>query len=134
MSFRSYSISTKIHLLLLGRPSTIRAGRPVYRSAFSRLTSDPVFSATQELSIATKYASAAESTIRTLSDELISLSQLFGGKGGSGRWIFGGVSTVPVEISQRVDVLLGKMRDAEAKLEKLEKSKVELKKVLHENP
>lgn len=70
--------------------------------------------ATEELNVASK--------------SLIELSQLFGG----GKWAFGGGSSVPKEIEIRVTGLLGEMGKAETKLEKLEKQKVELFKVLAE--
>ncbi|GAA93978.1 uncharacterized protein L969DRAFT_92918 [Mixia osmundae IAM 14324] len=106
-----------------GRPSAIKPGKPVYRSAFQRLTSDPIFFALNELASAEKAIATAEADIAAAEKDLVSLGQLFSQD--KGRWIFGNSSAVPVEIASRVDGLLAKMRAAEdaitASNEKIEK-------------
>lgn len=115
---------------LTGRPSVIRPGKPVYRSAFRRLLYDPVFSASIEYEINASQTKTVTGELDAVSKSLVELSQLFGGA--NGRWIFGGGSTVPNEIVVRVEGLLGKMREAEGKLAKLEAQKVGLLKTLAE--
>ncbi|KAM0751298.1 hypothetical protein T439DRAFT_313608 [Meredithblackwellia eburnea MCA 4105] len=110
-----------------GRPSVIRPGKPVYRSAFQYLLSDPVFAASVEFQNNAAATSSATADLNSASKALIELTQLFGG---NGRWVFGGSSTVPKEIEVRVSALLAKMREAETKLEKLEQEKAEILKVL----
>jgi hypothetical protein len=113
-----------------GRQDVIRPGKPVYRAAFERLVSDPVFSATQDLSVNGASTSASEAAIQSISAELVELGQLF--ISSNGRWAFGGVPGVPVEVAQRVDVLLKRMRCEEDKLFALEKQAAELRSILHE--
>jgi RNA12 protein len=113
-----------------GHHAVIRPGKPVYRTAFERLASDRVFSATQELSINAATRSTSESAIKSISSELVELSQLF--LGSSGRWSFGGTHGVPVEVAQRVDVLLRRMEVEERKLVEMEKQAAELRGHLHE--
>jgi hypothetical protein len=116
--------------VLTGHQAVIRPGKPVYRTAFERLASDRVFSATQELSINAASTSTSESTIKAISSELVELGHLF--LGSSGKWAFGGTHGVPVEVAQRVDVLLKRMGVEEQKLVGLEKQAAELREVLHE--
>ncbi|KAL8283768.1 hypothetical protein RQP46_005200 [Phenoliferia psychrophenolica] len=111
-----------------GRPSLIRPGKPVYRSAFQQLLDDSVFSATIEYGINAKSTASATAEVDAAAKSLIELGQLFEG----GRWAFGGSKTVPKEIEVRVASLLADMREAEVKLEQLGKKKVELLKVLAE--
>ena len=85
-------------------------------------------SASIEFQINAHATTTATTELTAASKSLIELSQLFEG----GRWAFGGSKTVPKEIEVRVADLLGKMREAEVKLEKLSKEKVELLKVLAE--
>jgi hypothetical protein len=113
-----------------GRPSVIRPGKPVYRSAFQTLLADDVFRASIEFQINSSATATATSELHAAEKSLFELSQLFGS--GNGKWVFGGGSTVPREIELRVGALLAKMRDAEDKLDRLEKQKVELLKVLAE--
>lgn len=127
-SLRLSSIS--LTASLAGRPSVIRPGKPVYRSAFRRLLYDPVFSASLEFEINASQTKSVAAELDVASKALVELSQLFGGA--NGRWIFGGGSTVPNEIVVRVEGLLGKMREAEGKLAKLDAQKGELLKTLAE--
>lgn len=115
-----------------GRPSVIRPGKPVYRSAFAHLLSDDVFVASLAIASNASASSSAQADLDSASKALLELSQLFGGAGSSnaGRWVFGGSTTVPPEIEYRVGKLLGKMRAAEDKLDALAKEKEELVKVL----
>ncbi|KAG1749107.1 RNA12 protein-domain-containing protein [Suillus paluster] len=99
-----------------GRPSTIRPGRPVFKSVFERLVNDPVFQATQDIALNEKFISSAESTLTTLQD----LS-----KAEKSYWLFRRRAT-----SERKDYLLKKMRSAQTKIQILEKRNAELKRVL----
>lgn len=112
-----------------GQPSFVRPGKPSYRAAFQSLYTNPTFRASNELALNAKAAAAAQANIKSASEELISLSQLFT----SGKWTFGGTHTIPVEISYKVDQLLAKMGKSQQDLLKLaedgNKLKEELKKV-----
>ncbi|KAL5532911.1 YME2 [Sanghuangporus sanghuang] len=107
-----------------GRPSTIRAGRPVYRYVFQRLVADSVFYAIQEMSSNSARIASAESTVRSCEEELSKLSSL--------------KEPVPVRTSWlgkrnpstvRATYLLKKMQAAETTIEKLEATNAELQKV-----
>jgi len=105
-----------------GRPSTIRPGRPVYRSVFRRLANDPVFRATQDLSFNAKLIESAEATVRACEQELQVLRTI-------------GIDTVrwwrrTSATGIRAKYLMEKMRNAQATLQKSEKQNGELKKVL----
>ncbi|KAI0079001.1 hypothetical protein K474DRAFT_1592893 [Panus rudis PR-1116 ss-1] len=105
-----------------GRPSSIRPGKPVYRYVFERLVHDPVFNATQEMSINAKLIAAAETTIKACEDELLALNNI---DQGTSHW-WGPSSAV----KQRRDHLLKNMHAAESKIDTLEKQNAALKKVL----
>ncbi|KAI5481498.1 mitochondrial escape protein 2 [Pseudohyphozyma bogoriensis] len=109
-----------------GRPSLLRPGKPIYRSAFQELLSDTVFSATIQYQINAAATKSASADLEAASKALLELSNLFEG----GKWAFGGGSTVPKEVDTRVGALLGAMRTAEEKLAKLDQEKTELLKIL----
>ncbi|KDE03772.1 hypothetical protein MVLG_05774 [Microbotryum lychnidis-dioicae p1A1 Lamole] len=113
-----------------GRPSTIRPGKPVYRSAFSLLLSDSVFRSSIEFQINASAINTTTTELNAASKSLIELSQLFGDA--TGTFAFGGGRHVPREIEVRVAGLLGKMRECEDKLERLEEEKKDLLRVLKE--
>lgn len=74
---------------------------------------------------------SANNDLKSASQGLIELSQLFAS--GTGKWIFGGSTTLPREVEVRVTALLAAMRDAEERLDKLGQQKKELLKVLAES-
>ena len=95
--------------------SVVRPGKPSYRSAFLSLSSNPIFSAQNELALNSAATTSAQSAIKSASDELVNLSGLFT----NGKWIFGGGPTIPVEIAARVDECLKKMRKGQEDVERL---------------
>ncbi|GAA5851864.1 hypothetical protein JCM8547_000081 [Rhodosporidiobolus lusitaniae] len=113
-----------------GRPSSIRPGKPVYRSACERLLADVPFSASLQYRTVSAGLSSAAADIQSAQKELQELAQLFTSE--KGRWAFGGGSTVPKEVEVRVGQLLQKMRGAQEKSEKLGKEKARLLKVLRQ--
>ncbi|CAD6566825.1 MAG: mitochondrial escape protein 2 [Cyphobasidiales sp. Tagirdzhanova-0007] len=98
-----------------GKAATVRPGKPSYRAAFQGLFNNVVFAAQNELALNTKAISAAQMAIKSGSDELVSLSQLFS----NGRFVFGNTPTIPVEISIRVEDCLQKIHKAQDDLVKL---------------
>ncbi|GAA5828532.1 hypothetical protein JCM11251_000838 [Rhodosporidiobolus azoricus] len=111
-----------------GRPSTIRPGKPVYRSALERLIADAPFRASIEFRSVSAGLSGASGDIKSAQSELIELAKLFTAE--KGRWAFGGGSAVPLEIETRVGHLLAQMRAAQQKSETLGKEKARLLSVL----
>ncbi|GAA5982300.1 hypothetical protein JCM5350_006133, partial [Sporobolomyces pararoseus] len=114
-----------------GRPSLIKPGRPVYRSAFSLLLSDPIFSSTLEYRSVTSALSQAQNDLKSSQQELLELSKLFVPE--TGKWSLGGGSKTPKEVQVRVKKTLDKMRAAEGKVEELSKEKTRLLNVFAEN-
>ena len=114
----------------IGRPTLLRPGKPVYRSAFARLTSDRIFAARQELLINAAASSSAESNVKSASDELINLTNLFSKD--TGKFVFTGSSSTPIEIATRVDALLSKMKSNEETAAKLATEAAKYKAVLKE--
>ncbi|KAF7974077.1 hypothetical protein HWV62_13499 [Athelia sp. TMB] len=106
-----------------GRPSTIRPGKPVFKWVFEQLVRDPVFQANQDIAFNEKIIASSENTVRACEDELMTLKDLGGAY--SSWWWWGQTPS-----SQRAKFLLSKMKDAEKKVEMLEKRNTELKKVL----
>ncbi|GAA5872893.1 hypothetical protein JCM1840_005881 [Sporobolomyces johnsonii] len=113
-----------------GRPSVIRPGKPVYRSAFALLLSDTVFRSTLEYRAVLSALSTAQADLGAAQAGLIELSKLF--TPDQGRWTFGGGSRTPREVEVRVGKLLGKMKASEEAIEKLGAEKERLLKVLAE--
>lgn len=105
--------------------SVVRPGKPSYRAAFASLASNSVFSAQNELALNASAAAAASAAIKSASEELVQLSQLF--SPAQGRWIFGGGPAVPVEVAARVEQCLLKMRKGQEDLERLANEAKELK-------
>ncbi|KAI0340659.1 hypothetical protein BDW22DRAFT_1360083 [Trametopsis cervina] len=105
-----------------GRPSTIRPGKPVYRSVFETLVHDPIFQATQDIAFNEKVIASNESTVKACEDELMTLKEV---EAGTSHW-WGSRRAV----SSREEYLLKKMRGAQEKIEALEKQNGSLKKVL----
>lgn len=111
-----------------GRPSVIRAGRPVFQEALIRLVGDRVFSDTQKLLFNTSAIAGQEKNVRGYEDEIRAISDMLGGNGrvGAGGWL----SNVPDAGRARTEFLLAKMADAQEKIAKWDRENAELKKRL----
>ncbi|KAI0818814.1 exonuclease [Irpex lacteus] len=105
-----------------GRPSSIRPGKPVYRSVFEKLVHDPIFQATQDIAFNEKIIASSETTVKACEDELMTLKEV---EAGTSHW-WGSRRAV----TAREEYLLKKMRVAQEKIEALEKQNASLKKVL----
>lgn len=98
-----------------GRPYSIKPGRPVYSSAFRRLTEDTVLSSKQEMALLSESIKAETQTLEKCEQELHFLGEL---------------PKQPAELNGRVQWLLGKIYASQIKIEGYEKQQAELKKVL----
>ncbi|KAI8943444.1 mitochondrial escape protein 2 [Plenodomus lindquistii] len=98
-----------------GRPSMIKPGKPVYLSAFKRLTEDKVLKSRLDLAILTNLSKIENATIDKCENELLLLSQL---------------KSQPAQTTGRVNYLLTKMMTSQNKVEKYEVEMKGLKKVL----
>ena len=124
---------------ILGRPSTIKPGKPVYKWVFERLvkgksttcfglspainpSSDPTFQAVQDISFNEKIIASSEATIKACESELLTLKEV---DAGTAHW-WGSKRAVEM----RSNYLLKKMRAAADKIETLERENAQLKKVL----
>ncbi|KAI0085448.1 exonuclease [Irpex rosettiformis] len=125
-----------------GRPSSIRPGKPIYRSVFEKLVhgkqicthltnskindlirgTDPTFQATQDIAFNEKIIAANETIIKACEAELMTLKEV---EAGTSHW-WGSRRAV----TAREEYLLKKMRVAQEKVEILDKQNVSLKKVL----
>ncbi|GAA5942624.1 Yme2p [Sporobolomyces koalae] len=114
-----------------GRPSIIKPGRPVYRSAFAHLLSDPIFLSTLEYRTVVASLASASNDLKASQAELLELSKLF--VPDTGKWSLGGGSRTPKEVEKRVAKTLAKMRTSEDKVEKLALEKDRLLKIFAEN-
>lgn len=72
-----------------------------------------------------KAAASANTAIKAASDDLINLSQLFSRE--TGKWVFSGSHTIPVEVAAKVDEALNKMHKAQNDLARLGTEASELK-------
>ena len=100
-----------------GRPSKIRAGRPVYLSAFQNLTDDEVLKSKFDLSIITQLAAKEASTVQSCESELKQLAELPG---------------TPTQLQPRIRYLLDKAAASQDKIVKYEAKAARLKKILSE--
>jgi len=109
-----------------GLPTSIRAGRPVYRQVFQRLVDDPIFYSLQEIGYNKKQIASAEARVRACEEELLTLKSI-GLDMRESYW-----SKPPVSI--RAKYLMHKMRSCSQKIIDLEKRNAQLKKVLAGGP
>ncbi|KAL6705398.1 mitochondrial escape protein 2 [Coniothyrium glycines] len=100
-----------------GRPSMIRPGKPVYLSAFKRLTEDKVLRSRLDLGILSSLTKMENATIDKCESELLLLSKL---------------KSQPAQTTGRINYLLAKMMASHEKVEKWEAEMKGLKKVLGE--
>ncbi|CEH19455.1 hypothetical protein CBOM_06777 [Ceraceosorus bombacis] len=101
-----------------GRPSSIRAGRPVLREAMRRLVSEEVFANTQRLLSANEGIESTEKLVRDVEKELTELSAL--GSAGSGA------------TRRRMEYLLTKLNVHQTKIDTLDALAESLKKQLNQ--
>lgn len=111
-----------------GHAATVRPGKPSYRAAFEVLAGNAVFAAQNELALNAKATAAAQAAIKSSSEDLAQLSQLFSKD--NGKWLFGGSYTIPVEVAARVDECLKKMHKAQEDIVKLGEQAKELREAL----
>lgn len=93
-----------------GRPSSIRAGRPVMQEAIKRLVSDRVFNDTQTLLANTGAIESAEKSLRTIEAEIGDISSMIQGspfKVASGAGVTTGAVLPPPEEKKESGGLLG---------------------------
>jgi hypothetical protein len=100
-----------------GRPSTIKAGKPVYHPAFKRLTEDKVLKSHLDMSILTNLTKIENATIDKCENELLLLSKL---------------KNQPAQTTTRVQYLLAKLMASQTKVEQYEAEIKGLKKVMGE--
>ena len=98
-----------------GRPQTLKAGKPVFLPAFKRLTEDAVLRSRLDLAILVQLIKGENATIDKYETELKLLGEL---------------PRQPVEISQRIKWLLGKIATSQANIENYEAESGVMKKVL----
>ncbi|KIY43695.1 hypothetical protein FISHEDRAFT_52862 [Fistulina hepatica ATCC 64428] len=105
-----------------GRPSTIRPGKPIFKYVFERLTNDPVFRATQDMSFNKQLIGITETTVKDCEDELLRLKQI----GTESSWF--GLSSSATR--DRARDLFRKLHAAQRKIVALERKNDELAGVL----
>jgi hypothetical protein len=98
-----------------GRPTTIKAGKPVYQAAFEKLTEDRVLKSRLDLAVLTELTKIETKNIDKYETELNML---------------GSLPNQPREVGPRVRFLLGKLAVSQGKVEAWEKEMGRLKKVL----
>ena len=98
-----------------GRPTSIKAGKPVYSAAFQRLIEDHVLKARLDLATLNELIKIETGGIEKVESELNLLGQL---------------PNQPAQIRDRVVWLLGKLSASQSKVEQYEKESGGLKKVL----
>jgi hypothetical protein len=100
-----------------GRPSSIKPGKPVYHSAFKRLTEDSVLRSRLDLAILTDLTKIESAAIDKAERELLTLSELYKEK-------------QPRKLAPRIEYLLDKLAASQEKVERYELESKALKKVL----
>lgn len=100
-----------------GRPAAIKPGKPVYQPAFKLLTEDRVLRSKLDLAVLSELIKIENGNIDKYEGELHLLSNL---------------KKQPAELTPRVQWLLGKLAQSQAKVEKYEKESGTLKKVFGE--
>lgn len=98
-----------------GRPTAIKAGKPVYQAAFEKLTEDRVLKSRLDLALLAELTKIETKSIDKYETELNML---------------GSLPNQPREVAPRVRFLLGKLAVSQGKVEAWEKEMGALKKVL----
>ncbi|KAI9027400.1 RNA12 protein-domain-containing protein [Phycomyces nitens] len=100
-----------------GRPYSIRPGKPVFYTAFKRLTADSVFAASMDIEYNTQLRKIAEANIAKYEDNIIALSNVYYGR-------------PPREINDRIRALLAKVAKTQKLIEEYEANISEAKKII----
>ncbi|AEO61318.1 hypothetical protein MYCTH_2311354 [Thermothelomyces thermophilus ATCC 42464] len=100
-----------------GRPSTIRAGKPVYQAAFKRLLEDAVVRARMDLAVLSELAKIEAKNIDKAEGELS---------------LLGSLPSQSYQAEDRVNYLLAKLQSSQQKIAAYEKEMAVLKEVLAE--
>ncbi|KAL2155603.1 hypothetical protein VTH82DRAFT_345 [Thermothelomyces myriococcoides] len=100
-----------------GRPSIIRAGKPVYQAAFKKLLEDAVVRARMDLAVLSELAKVEAQSIDKAERELS---------------LLGSLPSQPYQAADRVNYLLAKLQNSQRKIVAYEKEMVTLKKILAE--
>lgn len=101
-----------------GRPSVIKPGKPVYHSAFKRLTQDKVLHARLDLAILADLTKGETETIEKAEAELVQLAELYMANGR------------PWKLAGRIEWLMDRVQTAQEKVERWEGDSKRLKKIL----
>lgn len=110
--------------VLLGRPTTMRPGKPVFRSVFERVVNDKIFEATQEIAYNEKQITELEGKIRGYEGELTTLTDMMH-KERQMTWLWGSHAC-----RSRANYVGKKLAAAGRKVETLERKNEQLKRVL----
>ncbi|KAI7867395.1 RNA12 protein-domain-containing protein [Spinellus fusiger] len=103
-----------------GHPHSIRPGKPVFYTVFSRLVSDNVFSATMEIESNTQLKKISETNIAKFEETITTLSNVYGGR-------------PPREIDTRIRSLLAKVAATQKLIEEYEAHISESKKIIEKD-
>ncbi|PGH13757.1 hypothetical protein AJ79_03456 [Helicocarpus griseus UAMH5409] len=98
-----------------GRPSIIKPGRPVYQAVFKKLSNDKVLSSQLSIDILKQLMAMESKNIQAYEGEL---------------QVLGSLPKQPGELAARIRWLLSKLSSSQARLEKYEKEVAPLRKVL----
>lgn len=118
------SHSLRVSLQQIGRPFSIRPGKPIYKAAFQEILSDEGFKAVMDLESTTFLDKEEMAKVVKWEGELRELSTLLHQ---DGSWLFGG-GRVPKEVDTRVKWLMKKLAESHTKIEKYEQEMVQAKK------
>lgn len=100
-----------------GRPAKIKPGKPVYHSAFKRLTEDHVLRSRLDLAILADLTKVETATIEKSEAELVKLYELY-------------KDHQPRKLAPRIEYLMDKVAGSQEKIAKYEAESKQLKKVL----
>lgn len=104
-------------IYLLGRPNSVRPGKPIMYTVFNRLVADTVFNASMEIESQQFLKSSTEESLAKLQESVIQLSRVYNGK-------------PPKEFDTRIRYLLSKIGKMQKDIETYEKSIADNKKLL----
>ncbi|KAJ9133533.1 hypothetical protein NKR23_g10680 [Pleurostoma richardsiae] len=100
-----------------GRPQSIRAGKPVYQTAFGTLLKDPVLRAKMDMGVLKELAKVEGKAIDKVETELS---------------LLGSLPRQPAEAAERVTYLLHKLHASQVKIAGYEREMADLKKILQQ--
>ena len=102
----------------VGRPSTIKPGKPVFRWVFDKLVQDPVFHASQEINFNDKDIAKQEATVKTCEEYLLLLWEIMKAEP---KPLYSWLISRSTATRQRARYVAEKMLKAERKLEGFER-------------